>query len=328
MNAPDVPGRKCPRKHCYAPHVSCALGEDLSDCPEFALQAEAATPLQAEETTGALPWTGLGLGADDVATVAAVGRPSTIALVGAPSAGKTTILATAFLALRRGESLGGYRFAGSFTLLGWQIVSSYLEWPPHGRGGFPPHTAAADVRSPCLLHLRLLDADGRVRELLLSDMPGEWFTTWSINSNEGEGAVWLATHADGFIVVADREALGSPQRGRARGDYEALARRVHSVAAGRYVLPVVSKADIPIPEPVMASIARLNSSLFSSEGMPISVGEPDRSPLKAVNTVVERVLRRKSLETAAETGMPTRDDPLLAYRSLSLIGEGARNVVT
>lgn len=325
MTAPSSIALECPKEHCYAPRVRCVLGEDLPDCTEYGSLVEEPGLREPEAAAGVLPWTGLGLGVDDIAAVAAVGRPSVVALVGAASAGKTTALAAAFLALRRGKSLGGGRFAGSFTLTGWQIVSSYMQWPPHGNGGFPPHTTALDVRSPCLLHLRLHgEADGVVRELLLSDVPGEWFSAWGTDSNDGAGAAWLAECADSFVLFADSEALASPQRGRARAGYEELARRVHSAATGRPVLPVLSKSDIPVPEPVLAHIARVNTSLFAVDALPISAREPGAPALTALDEAVNVVLRRRAPgSSAAEPSTPRRDDSLLAYRSPVLV-EGMR----
>lgn len=329
MTAQLTSERSCPKEHCYAPHVGCVMGDDLPDCAEFGSGAEERNPRETEPAAYVLPWTGLGLGADDIAAVAVVGRPAVLALIGAASAGKTTALAALFLALRRGESLAGGHFAGSFTLLGWQIVSSYLQWPPHGNGGFPPHTTAVDIRSPCLLHLRLRDEDdGTIRELLLSDMPGEWFSAWAVDSNDNAGAAWLAERASAFVLFADRAALALPHRGQARADYEALARRVHSVAAGRPVLPVLSKADIVVPQPVLAHIARVNKSLFSAEALPISVREPQRSPLAALNKAADLALHAPPPEPlTVELILPRQNDPLLAYRSPALVGSprGARD---
>lgn len=327
MVPPPLP-HECPKEHCYAPDVGCVLGDDFADCAEYGSRTEEPGVRETVASVGALPWTGLGLGTDDIAAVAAVGRPSVIALVGAASAGKTTSLAATFLALRRGETLGGGRFAGSFTLLGWQIISSYMQWPPHGNGGFPAHTTAADLRSPCLLHLRLRDeAYGVVRELLLSDLPGEWFSAWGVDSNDGVGAAWLAGRADGFVLFADCEALASPQRGRARNDYETLARRVHSAAIGRPVLPILSKSDVPVPALVLSHVGRVNKSLFSTDARPISARKPGAPALTALDEAVELVLRNRAAGPAAvEPGTTRRDDPLLAYRSEELAGRRGTGV--
>lgn len=306
----------CSKAHCYAPQAMCILGDDLSDCPEYQSTTDE-EKREPEIVVGALPWTGLGLGADDIAAVAAVGRPTVIALVGAASAGKTTALAATFLALRRGESLGGSRFAGSFTLLGWQIISSNMQWPPHGTGGFPPHTTAVDKRSPCLLHLRLRnEIDGMIREVLLSDAPGEWFSTWAVDSANSAGAAWLAEYADAFVLFADSDALASTQRGKARADYEALARRLASAASGRPVLPVLSKCDVPIPEPILARIMKVNTSLFSANALPISIRDSKAPPFAALDEAIRGALQPSAEAPAFEpvaTGQHASH--LFAYRS-------------
>lgn len=318
--------RKCPREHCYAPDVACVMGDDLPDCAQYAGQAPepgSDERLAPSDYVERLPWSGLGLGSDDVAAVAAIGRPVVVALVGAASAGKTTALAATFVAMRRGGSLGGGSFAGSFTLLGWQIMSSYMLWPPHGDGGFPPHTTAVDARSPSLLHIRLRDeVSGVVREVLVSDMPGEWFSAWAIDENDGVGASWLAEHADSFVLFADSEALASPRRGASRAAYEALARRVHSAAMGRPVLPVLSKADIRIPEAVLGRIARVNASLFTTNALPVSARTVDAPALAAVDKAVHLAMRSRShaygphaYEAKASPAAQPKGDPVLAYRS-------------
>jgi hypothetical protein len=74
---------ECRKEHCYAPDGACVLGDDLPDCPEYGSPAEDHGLRESEVAIGALPWTGLGLGVDDLAAVAAVGRPAVVALVGA-----------------------------------------------------------------------------------------------------------------------------------------------------------------------------------------------------------------------------------------------------
>lgn len=321
MTISPVTERKCPKQHCYAPNVACVMGDDLGDCAEYAAQAPESGPDEDAVSSEGLPWSGLGLGSDDVAAVSAVGRPAVVAFVGAASAGKTTALAAAFVAMRRGQTLGGSNFAGSFTLLGWQIMSSYMQWPPHGNGGFPPHTAAVDARSPCLLHVRLHDElCGVTREVLLSDMPGEWFSAWAVNESDSPGAAWLAGCADCFLLFADSEALASSQRGQARADYEALARRVHTAAVGRPVVPLLSKTDIRVPELVLGHIARVNASLFSASALPISARTADAPALAALDRAVSLILRARSQAPRAEVSRAAwhQDDPLLAYRSPAL----------
>lgn len=322
MTADVALPRTCPKEHCYAPDVACVMGDELADCPEYSAGAAEPGPKARNSPTDLserLPWSGLGLGSDDVAAVGAVGRPVVVALVGAAAAGKTTALAATFVAMRRGGHLGGGTFAGSFTLLGWQVLSSYMLWPPHGDGGFPPHTTAVDTRSPCLLHVRLRDAvTGVVREVLISDMPGEWFSAWAIDEDDGIGAPWLAARADSFVLFADCAALASSRRGLARASYEALARRVHSAATGRPVVPVLSKADVEIPESMRGTITRINTSLFAADALPISARIAGAPALATVDKAVNLALQARPDAHAAASIAGRRGDPLFAYRSVAL----------
>jgi hypothetical protein len=318
LNSP----RGCAKQACYAPDTGCILGYDYGSCDK-SLRPEAgpATDERAAPA-GGLPWTGLGLGSDDVAAVAGVGRPVVVALAGEASAGKTTALAASFVAMRHGRQLAGATFAGSFTVLGWQLLSSYMLWPPYG-AGFPPHTTATDHRSPCLLHIRLRDArSGTVREVLLSDVPGEWFSAWAVDEDDGPGAAWLAARADVFVLFADCERLASAKRGEARGMHAALARRVQRAAAGRPVLPVLSKADIQLPAAMRDYLSRLHQELFGASAMPVStqphVGAPALAVMDAAIRGALRARRSAPGPDGAHRALRRDDDPFLGYRSASL----------
>jgi hypothetical protein len=100
--------------------VLCVLGLDA--CPNF--RPGHADSAAVEHQGQALPWSGLALGLEDLPAVAALGRLHFVALIGAANAGKTTLLAAHWLAIRRG------------TLGGWHRIARHLQWVPYGRG-FP-----------------------------------------------------------------------------------------------------------------------------------------------------------------------------------------------
>lgn len=99
-----------------------------------------------------------------------------IGIVGLPAAGKTACLVSAYLLLAKGE-FAGFSFADSETLRAFEeIARGSRVWVK----GSPPeqitvHTTLSDDREAGFLHLRLRrDSDGRLFDLLLPDLPGEW----------------------------------------------------------------------------------------------------------------------------------------------------------
>ncbi|PXW28340.1 TRAFAC clade GTPase domain-containing protein [Paraburkholderia caballeronis] len=99
-----------------------------------------------------------------------------IGIVGLPGAGKTACLVSAYLLLAKGE-FDGFSFADSVTLRAFEeIARGSRTWVK----GNPPeqitaHTTLSDDRQAGFLHLRLRrNRDGRLFDLLLPDLPGEW----------------------------------------------------------------------------------------------------------------------------------------------------------
>lgn len=299
----------CGREHCYAPDVMCVLG--LDDCANLAGGADEGAARDSTADGHRLPWSGLALGSGDLPAVTGLGRVHLVAVVGAAGAGKTTALAAHWLAARRGAGRWGPSFAGSYTLQGWHQIARHLQWGADSRG-FPPHTSATSGRVPALLHYAVTH-DGTVKHLLYADVPGEWYRAWAMDVNAVPGANWIAAHAASFVLLADTVALSGPERGRARADYQALARRVASAAAGRPVVPVRTKADVELRETWRAQVEDLNRNLFDADTTPVSVYEASALPLT-------EVVARGTTEALANRTVVLPDsepsaDAFLRYRS-------------
>lgn len=304
----DVVPTACRHEGCFAPETACILGK--VPCEHF---GEAATAPASEITSGPpLPWSGLSLGLADLVAVAATGPVRLIALIGVAGAGKTTVLAAHWIAARRGAGAYGAAFAGSYTLAGWQQIARHLQWVPFGSGGFPPHTSASTNRSPALLHFSLRIDSGFVN-LLYTDVPGEWYRAWAYDADGVPAVTWIADNADAFVVLADSEALSGPERGRARGDYDALAARVASIARGRPVVPILTKSDVDVPRPLRDHLDDRNRALFGVDTTAVSVHERAHAPITAaVDLGVRAALPAQSVTLAA---VSRARDPLLAFRS-------------
>lgn len=287
----------CARRHCFAPDAGCLDGNSsFHECGDWGGGSGQAT---ADESGERPIWTGQSLGAVDLEVVTAVSRARLIAVVGAADAGKTSALATYFLAMRRGHLPGGLRFAGSYTLLGWHAVARHLGFPPSGSRGFPPHTTSSAGRSPALLHLRLATASDDLVDLLLTDVPGEWFEEWAYDSSTAAGAGWIADRADVFALLSDSVALGGPDRGVACSNYGTLAARVSSVAHRRPVIPLRAKADVAVPDEMLVRLEEIDRRSFGRTAAPLSVITEGAEPpdIAVLDDLVRTALAPRNLAT-------------------------------
>jgi hypothetical protein len=322
----------CRHSDCFVPEVSCAMGElDPWRCPNWiGSQAADADALREVERLGtATPWHGNALGTTDLPFVSARGRTSTVGLVGAESAGKTTFLAAIYSLLARGHELGQRKFAGSYTLGGWEAVAHNLRWSGITPPSFPPHTPRSAERAPGLLHLAVREPDDRSRDLLVTDAPGEWFRRWAIDrdADDAAGARWVAQHATGFLLVVDSEALAGPQRGDARTTTQLLAQRLGTEAGDRPVGVLWAKADIPVPAQMRARLASTFAECLPSASthyisvrgqVMTSAGSnpnpPEEHLLEPFDEVVNRDVSRRY--SRLELPLIASRDPFLSLGSL------------
>lgn len=129
-----------------------------------------------------------------------------IGIVGLPGAGKTACLVSAYLLLAKGE-FEGFSFADSATLRAFEeIARGSRMWVK----GNPPeqitaHTTLSNDREAGFLHLRLRrDSDGKLFDLLLPDLPGEW-SKELIDLNNGERLAFLKSSSVIWFMVDGRQ---------------------------------------------------------------------------------------------------------------------------
>lgn len=314
----ELTGRpgECRRAHCFAPETGCLDGSEThTSCSDW----QGDTLLYQPAAPGPQPsWSGRALGTTDLEVVTAGKRARLVALVGGAGVGKTSALATYFLRLRKGHMPGGMRFAGSFTLAGWHDLTRHLEFPPAGSRGFPPHTTSSSGRSPSMLHVRLLSDSEELRDLLFTDVPGEWFEDWAFDSFASTGADWIARNADLFVLMSDSAALAGPERGVARTSYKALAARVASVCGGRVVVPVRAKADISVPEAIERVLVETEKTLFGSAAVQLSVvATSDAEPcVDVLDHITEEASAPRKLASAR---LRAYEDPFLDFEAEAVI---------
>lgn len=252
---------RCSQANCHAPEVTCTVGElDFERCEHWRSSNGVSTPDASKPVPEAegirLPWTGNAFGSSDVSFVAGRSSARVVTVMGAESAGKTSMLAAWYLLIHRGHRPGQLACAGSYTLEGWENIAASLRWSTPRGPAFPAHTSSGTGRHPGLLHLAMKPPGGPRLELLFADAPGEWFTRWAINKEaaDAQGAQWLSDTADVLLIAADSEALSGPQRGAARSRLLELLNRVGAERRGRDAALVWTKCDKEVPAAISTAV--------------------------------------------------------------------------
>jgi len=240
---------RCSNAHCFVHDgEACYLGHlRYSECPSWsAAESKAEAAASPPVTSARVPWSGSALGLADLSNLVPRGRSILVGLLGAHDAGKTTLLVGNYLQMLRGRTLAEARFAGSRTLGAWESLAAWIRFDDAARSpSFPPHTPRGTSRVPGLLHLALRGPQDDLRDVLLTDAPGEWFTRWSIQEDapDADGARWIVRHADAFLVLADSARLSGSTRGQARNEIRQLLERLGNHVGSRPTVLVWSKAD-------------------------------------------------------------------------------------
>ncbi|WP_460678954.1 TRAFAC clade GTPase domain-containing protein [Mucilaginibacter koreensis] len=232
--------------------TGCSIGHSLNTigkCKHYNAGPSTKKPADSVERVAQLiPWAGISLGQRDISDLAASRTLSVVGLIGVQNSGKTTLLTLLYCLLRRGENVGEYQFAGSYTLPAWETLAYYMTWKPGNDISFPPHTPGSFGRIPGLLHLGLKDANGRLFDILITDAKGEWFKDWATNLDGATSQTpnWIHEHSSSFILVADCEELAGPDRGTARDDLKDLYNRLTNSLNNRPVAIAWTKSDIVV----------------------------------------------------------------------------------
>jgi hypothetical protein len=203
-----------------------------------------------------LNWHSNAMGELDIAWLNVKRLPLIIGVIGPADAGKTTLLATLYMLLRGGKSIGDYTFAGSYTLLGWEKLAHPLSFNMHKKIYFPPHTSSKEARLPGLLHLALKDKNDNLQDILFTDAPGEWFTNWakSADAPESKGARWIDENADAFVIVSDTKAF-SESIGASRRVLVSIAERMKNTYQNRPTVLAWTKATFEIDNTIKTGIS-------------------------------------------------------------------------
>jgi len=269
-----------------------------------------------------LPWSGNSFGTVDLQIVAARTKPKVIGVIGSYNAGKTTLLAVLYLLLSHGKQFGGCRFAGSYTIGGWENLAHFLRWKPGQTPHFPPHTSISAGRVPGLLHLSLRGGSGVLEDVIFTDAPGEWFDQWAVDKNalEVAGARWISRYADAFMLFADNQALAGKNRGEARTRLLNIAERLSGELGGRPSAIVWSKSDIESSENMKRRLRKRFEQLFPNHReFNVSVtcvdGKNEITELEFIQLISWLLTKQgEARYSMLHLSINRPDDPLLAFR--------------
>ncbi len=317
----NVEPDKCKMRDCFFPSTSCREGFiDTAECPHYDVHIEEDSPGIAAEDER-FPWTGRQFGLKDLRFISTARRPHLVGMAGLADAGKTTLLGMLFLMIYRGcQIIENAKFAGSFTLQGWENIARCLQLNSADPIQFPPHTTQSG-RFPGLLHLKFAMDGGSERDFLLSDAPGEWFSHWTENAEaeNAAGARWIAGNADNVMIVADTAALTGRQKGPARASLEFLIRRVQGNFRKDGVALLWSKTDLPRSDELIATVNGYFRNCFPdapvfSVHVPSKDERENEASLQALKELFQWAFSTVPGRVVMDWPESKHVDPFLSYR--------------
>ncbi len=240
--------KECPNPHCnYQNTNSCDEGfQDVQKCsyykPLLDEKTKASIPIEKDQRY--LSWTSNAMGLLDIPIISQRSSPKIIGVIGTSDAGKTTFLGTFYNLLHNGYFLEDYTFSGSYTIKGWEYVAHPMRFNNVNESHFPKHTSSNPERIQGLLHLAL-NKKGHAKDILFTDVSGEWFVNWADNPDKSssQGAKWIHKQADSFLFFIDCEKLIDSNRGTVKEIILNIAHRLNQNLNDRPVAIVWAKAD-------------------------------------------------------------------------------------
>ncbi len=263
----------CSNPACGFPATPCARAAEFfdpeADCPDlhagssvdvsdfFAELGDA--PIEGDARDVGRFWTGLALGSGEMLPTLMHNPPVVVTVAGRAASGKTCLVVGQYLRIASGcPTVFPYRFCGSRTLRGFEQLShAAFEWRGGADERIVPRTNLGSHREPAFLHLSFRRREGEglapeVTEVLLTDMPGEWFYRWSQDASYASHLPFLP-RTDVFWVVVDAPRLITDRRAD-RDALDLLNRVLAEAADGRPVALILTQIDlveVPPPERVM-----------------------------------------------------------------------------
>jgi hypothetical protein len=255
---------RCSNSNCFVHDgEQCCLGElDHEKCSSWNSTEQDKKPnkqLNEREVSSRVSWSSSSLGSSDLMTFYHQAPSILVGLLGAHNTGKTTFLAANYLQLISGSDYSSGDFCSSFTLGAWESIASWARINNDKQlPSYPPHTPRGIERTPGILHMGLKSEEGKVKNIFLTDAPGEWFTRWAIDvdSREAKGAKWTAEQSDAYLIFADCEKLCGEDRSTARRELRTIIERLGEVIGGKPAILIWAKSEHQPPDGIKKAIQR------------------------------------------------------------------------
>lgn len=240
--------RVCLNPDCTLPEGGvCARAGEFSDpltqCPNLVRE-------EAETAGSEAPWSGRHMSENDAEHLMYERPARVLGIVGPTSAGKTCLIVSLFLQLADGQCQEfAYRFASSRSLFALHEKCNELgKWDGQTSGTAMSHTSR-DLIGFIHLGLRPCSSENRHIDLLLCDISGEHFSSYTSHADEAnQQRVAFLRRCDGFVLVVDAIDLHGPKGRRLETELARMAGRLVDtiVESGRHEVPIavmLSKAD-------------------------------------------------------------------------------------
>lgn len=175
--------------------------------PTASSAEEPATELDPPTMAGRF-WSGFALGGEEAGAMLWDPSARLFTLIGGEKRGKTSFLTALYIQLANGFTREfPWRFCGSRSLRGFQrLTDKAFEWKG-GTAPIVPRTTHGNYRQPSFLHAAFRPrtyADAKTTQVLLTDMPGEWFDKWIDFGSQGlPETLEFLPRSDGFLVAID-----------------------------------------------------------------------------------------------------------------------------
>jgi hypothetical protein len=246
-----------------------------------------------------------------------------VGIVGLAGAGKTAALVSAYLMLAQGK-FEGFSYADSDTLRAFEeIARASRSW----NKGNPPeqitsHTTLSNDREAGFLHLRLRrDADGRLLDVLLPDLPGEWSRALIDRADE-DRLSFLGAASVIWLMVDGRQFADDGRVARARYRATLLIERLANLLGNRrpriIIVPTWQDKQ-PFPQEEADLLARCGAEFrLEVDTVPIASfsWNPDMEPGHGISQLFADsfAARPSQPEFWPETNYEKYDRRLAAFR--------------
>jgi len=197
--------------------------------PEGTEDAAGHAVLQPTEDLPRLP-SSMTLGREEAQELMCSEATTMVGIVGLPGSGKTACLVSAYLLLSRG-AFQGYSYADSRSLMAFEQISrGSRQWADaEFQRQLTVRTELADDRQAGFLHFKLRrTGDGRLLNILLPDLPGEWSTSL-INKADSERFEFIKSATVIWIMVDGRDFVDVKKRNYAIHRTELLITRLAEI---------------------------------------------------------------------------------------------------